>query len=374
MELTMGRLERSIRSACAALILGTALGTASEAQAQGRRGNDAAADKGTSALATLITYRGKDIENVEVREEKFAKIRYRPRGGRIEEISGADVKEVRYLSPPPAFATGMSQLRAGLYAKAVTSFTAARNAAEDGSWVWFHGTLRLGESQMLGGSYAEAQKEFERLLGKDAEHFLAPEAIYLLGRSQSAAGAHAKALSTFGKLDSGFGVIFSARGRLDMGDPALGKGDPTDARKHFKFAEDRAGLRHQDLRRAAKVGVGKSFVADKRWDDAVQHFDAIISEPGVAAEVAGGAWVGKGDCKLAQAEERSGDKNLLKEALIAYQTCAVRYAGTPEAYPKALFQSAMIYEKLGLPQLASHMRDELKSRSPNSPWAAKLDK
>ena len=61
-----------------------------------------------------------------------------------------------------------------------------------------------------------------------------------------------------------------------------------------------------------------------------------------------------------------------EEALIAYQTCVVRFAGTPEAYPKALFQSAWLYEQLGLKDLALSMRDELKARCPSSPWTDKL--
>ena len=75
---------------------------------------------------------------------------------------------------------------------------------------------------------------------------------------------------------------------------------------------------------------------------------------------------------LAQAKESNDDVNLLKKALIAYQTCVVRFALTPEAYPKALYQSAILYDKLKLPVLAQHMREELKTRCPNSSWSEKL--
>lgn len=143
--------------------------------------------------------------------------------------------------------------------------------------------------------------------------------------------------------------------------------------RHYNFARDRAGSRQPDLSRAASVGIGKAYIADKKFDRAIRMFDEILRTPGVDPDVAGGAWVGKGDCQMAAAEHKGNDKNLLKEALISYQTCAVRFAGTT-AYPKALYQSGALYERLGQPQLAAAARKELKQRCPSSPWTDKLGK
>lgn len=65
-----------------------------------------------------------------IREEKFAKVRYKARGRRLEDIAGERIQEIRWLDAPGTFSSGLSQLRATLFDRAVTSFTAARNTAE----------------------------------------------------------------------------------------------------------------------------------------------------------------------------------------------------------------------------------------------------
>ncbi len=348
------------------LIVAGAL-SAPPAQAQGRGG-----DQGPSAVATLILVGDRELSDVEVREEKFASIRYRPnRGRRLEDVPGEQVLEIRYHEAPGTYTSGLSQLRANLYDKAVTSFTTARNTAPDGTWLLFHATYQMGEAHLGLGAYSDAAYEFKRLLDKDKDHWLAPAAIFGLGQAQAGQGNASGASSTFQRLDDGFGTYWAAKARLGMGDAALAANKLLDAVKHYNFAKDRGGVRYPDLARAATVGIGKSYVADKKFDRAISMFDDIIRTVGVAPDVAGGALVGKGDCQLAAAEDRGGDKEKLKEALISYQTCVVRFAGT-SAYPKALYQSAELYQRLGLERLAEAMRKELKSRCPSSPWTKKL--
>lgn len=350
----------------------TVLLAVAPAAAQGRRDKDDDGPQGgPSAKATLILVGDKEITDVEVREEKFAQIRYRRRGRRIEDIPGEQVLAIRWEEAPGTFTSGLSQLRANLFDKAVTSFTSARNTAPEGSWLWFHATYQLGEAQLGVGAYADAAAEFKRLLDKDKDHWLAPAAIYGLGQAQAGQKQPGDAIKTFERLDEGFGELWAAKARLGMGDAALAGGKLMDAVKHYNFAKDRGGVRYPDLARAATVGIGKAYVADKKFDRAIEMFDRILATPGAAPDVAGGAWVGKGDCQLAAAEDADGDKNKLKEALISYQTCVVRYAGTT-AYPKALYQSAELYQRLGLDKLADAMRKELRSRCPSSPWTGKL--
>lgn len=380
---TLDRQARGARLPIARLaitvgaVLVAVLGFPQAADAQSRKRRKSKPEAGGAAeaeggRATIVTDRGREIDDCEIKEEKFKKIRYRVGRGRLEEIDGATVTDIIYDEPHPSFSTGVSQMRAGLYDKAIESFTAARNAAKDGTWQWFHATFWLGEAMRMAGKSDDAVKEYERFLTADAEHYLAPRAILGLGKAQAGARKFSEADKSFAKLDDGWGDTYSVLAKLGQGDAALAANDPAKARQAYKIAGDRA--RDPDLKRAAAVGTGKTYVADKRWDDAIKFFDDIIREPGVAPDVAGGAWVGKGDCRMQQAKEKGDDKNLLKEALIAYETCAVRYAGTPDAYPKALYQASILYDKLGLPKLAEAMRTELKGRCPSSPWAEKLGK
>jgi len=351
--------------------------TPAEAQGRrGRRGEPAEEDeeaKGPSSKATLVLFGDREIEDVLLRDEKFAELRYKARGRRLESIEGEKVKEIRWLEAPGTFSSGLSQLRASLFDRAITSFTAARNTAEESTWLWFHATYRLGEAQLGAGNGADAAAEFKRLLEKDKDHWLAPAAMCGLGRALIAEGQHGPAGKAFEQLDEGYGSYWSAQGRLGMGDAALAAGNQSDAVRHYNFARDRAGTRLPDVSRAASVGIGKAYIADKKFDRAIRMFDEIIRTPGVDPDVAGGAWVGKGDCQLAAAQEKGNDRNLLKEALISYLTCAVRFAGT-SAYPKALYRSAELYQRLGQAEQAEAARKELKQRCPSSPWTEKLGK
>ncbi|MGE0708887.1 MAG: tetratricopeptide repeat protein [Planctomycetota bacterium] len=354
-----------------------------QALAQGRRktgktektekgGKSGKSGKTDHPHATLILERGREIAEVEIREFKFDKLKYRTKGSRRDDdIKGEKVVEVRLLDPPPLFASGVSRVRAGLYKRAVESFDKTLDQVEgDDDWVWFYATYWRGQAKLLAGDAAGAATDFQAVVDKDKEHFLVPDALYGLGQAFTASKDSGKAQAAFEKLAEGFGSLWGCKAKLGLGDTLL-ESDPEKARAAYNLAGARAGS-DKDLRRAAEVGEGKCMIARKQWDQAADKFERIITEPGLAPEVAAMAWVGKGDCRYEQAKARNDDKDLFKQALIAYQTCVVRFAGVPESYPKALFRSAELYEKLGQAKLAEFQKKELKSRCPNSPWTEKI--
>jgi tetratricopeptide (TPR) repeat protein len=347
------------------------------ADAQGRRGKKSKKPKAKStATATLVLQSGKKRTNVRIREAKYTVIKFREKGrSGIQEIKADTVREIRYKSAPPTYSSGRSQLRGSRYDDAAASFTKALSAAEAGSGPWLYASYYLGRAKLLGKDFEAAAKAFKRVLDKAPEDFLVPAATYGLGEALTGSGEYSKASATFSKLDDGFGNYWRAQCQIGIGDAALAQKKGTPARKAYKMAESR-GAAFPEIRQRALVGVGKSYVLSKSWSKALEEFERIITQAGADPVVAGNAWVGKGDCLMAQSKEKSGpkQKSLIKEALIAYQTCTVRYAGIPEAYPKALYQSASIYAKLGLANMAKLQRAELKSRCPSSSWAGKLKK
>ncbi len=372
----MGTIDTTRFTLVAGLAAGLLLASAGDALAQGRgrgrgRNEPDKPAESAAAMATLVLDDGRTRDNVEVREEKFAAIKFRDRG-RNDEVAGEKVVEIRYQGAPPTFMAGQSQLRGGAFDRAVQSFTSARNGAADGSWLWFHATYWLGEAQRKNGNPTEAMAEYQRVLEKGADHWLAPAAIYGLGRAQTDAARYPNAVTTFKRLDTGFGEAWGFKGKVGEADALFAQKQYAPARGAYETAE-RGASRFPAIRRQAQVGIGNCYVADKRYDDAVRYFEGIINQSGgVDPEVGGGAWVGIGDCRFAQAKENQNDPNRLKEALIAYQTAVVRYAGVQGSYPRALFQSATIYKLLNLPALAKHQEDELRSRVPKSPYVKQL--
>ncbi|MHC4829908.1 MAG: tetratricopeptide repeat protein [Planctomycetota bacterium] len=354
------------------------LGLSGEVFAQrGNRGGRGNRDSGSSSklnIADIHLHSGRAYENVKIDDYTFKEIVYREKGRRKATVKGEDVAEIRFRYAPASFNTGLSQVRAGLYDRAVSSFTTARTQAKDGTWVKVYATYWLGETNRLMGTseaLSTAVDEFKRVVDNAGDHYMAPAAIYGLGLAQAASGQGSAAIATFKKLDADFGDLWRLQGKVGEGNAYLDQKDAGKARQSFEIANQSAS-RYPSVRREAQVGIGKAYVMDKRFDDAVRFFDEIIAQPGVENVVAGGAWLGKGDCRYEQARASGNDENSLKEALIAYQTCVVRYAGVPNVYPKALYMSSMLYKKLGLKDLSSRMEEELRSRCPSSKWTARL--
>ena len=353
-----------------------ALTCSGPALAQGRRDRkDGEKPKGARkgpARANILLERGRELEDVEIRQEKFASIQYRAKGTRSsDEVAGEKVIEIRYLDPDPVYASGVSRVRAGLYKRAVESFDKVLTELEgEADWTWFYATYWRGEAKRRAGEFEGAAKDFQALVDKDAAHFLAPQALYGLGLAQGSLKNSSEAEEAFKKLDQGFGQRWAARAQLGLGDAYLAMEKLLEARRAYGLAASRASG-DTDLRLGAQVGEAKCQVARKEYSGALAAFDSILRSKDASPDVLAAAWAGKGDCLRAEGETKS-DNEVLKAALIAYQTVVVRFAGVPESYPRALYRSAELYAKLGLENLAELQRKELRGRCPSSPWTAKL--
>jgi tetratricopeptide (TPR) repeat protein len=327
-------LSRILRPAVVLTLLLVAF--AGVADAQGRRGKKPkkGSTKRSSSRATLVFQDGKK-RSVSIRDATYKMVKFREKGrSGTQEIRAEKILEIRYRSAPATYSTGRSQLRGGRYADAATSFTKALSEAEAGSGPWLYASHYLGKAKLLAKDFEAAAKAFKRVLEKAPEHFLVPAATYGLGEALTGSGEYSKAATTFATLDDGFGKFWGAQCQIGVGDAALAQKKGKAARGAYKIAGDR-GQSFPKIKQAALVGVGKSYVLSKAWSKALSEFERIITQSNADPVVAGNAWVGKGDCLMAQSESKSGpkQKSLMKEALIAYLTCTVRYAGIPEAYP-----------------------------------------
>ncbi|MBL4847287.1 MAG: hypothetical protein JKY65_17345 [Planctomycetes bacterium] len=354
-----------------------AISFADVTSAQGRRKGKRDKKRGSkrskkAPRATIILDRGRELENVEIREEKWAAIKYRAKGTRrVEEVRGEKVLEIRYVDADPVYSSGVSRVRAGLYKRAVESFDKVLGALEDdNSWTWFYSTYWRGEAKRLSGDAKGAASDLKALTDKDPEHFLAPRAFFALGLAHGALKSASEAEAAFTKLDQGFGQVWAAKAQLGLGDAYLMMGKLLEARRAYGLAGSRS-QGDPNLRLGAQVGEAKCMVMRKEFDGALKTFASILRQKGISPAVMAAAYAGKGDCLRAQGESTSNNETL-KKALLAFQTVVVRFAGVPESYPRSLFRSAELYAKLGLEKLAELQRKELRSRCPSSPWTAKL--
>lgn len=371
----MRPLVKAVARVLPVALLVLATSEAALAQGRGKKGDkekDKPAAATTVEKVTILLNSGRKHDGVTLLEEKFAGIKFRVRPGQEETVKGEDVAEVRHDPPHPAFSSGLSQMNAGLFDKAVKSFTNARNAAKDGTSARVHASFWLGEALRQVGSAESLKGAIEEYGRVPNDHWLAPRAHYGKGLALAGAGKQSEALASFKKLE-GYGDRWRIQGKLGEGNALLELKKPGDARQAFEIANSGAGGKYTDLAREAQTGIGKAYVLDKRYDDAVKNFDRILNDRGVDVEVAGSAWVGKGNCRYEQAKEKGNPKELVQEALLAYLTATTRYAGS-SAYAEALFKAQEIYGKLGLPEQQKHLADELRSRFPEGAWTKKLSK
>jgi TolA-binding protein len=328
----------------------------------------AAGSSQEALVVTLVLDGGRLREDVEVREEKWAKVKFKDKAGKTEELEGEKILEMRLRSPAQLL-SGQSAFRGGVFDRAVQSFTAVRNGAAEGSSVWAHATYWLGESQRMAGNATECVTEQKKLLDKLADHYLAPAALLSLGKAQAASGQADQGTTTLQKLSQGYGDLWQLKGKLAEAETLLEAKKYSPARGAFEVVQQGAA-RHPTIRSAAQVGIGQCYVGDKRYDDAVKFFEGIIGSQSNDAEVAGGAWTGIGDCRYEQAKASNNDQNKLKEALIAYQVATTRFAGT-RSYAKALYMAGECLRALNKPELAKRMDEELLGRCPKTEWARK---
>jgi tetratricopeptide (TPR) repeat protein len=312
---------------------------------------------------TIILVGGKSIKDVTVNGEAFAEVKYRAKSS-SKTIEGKKILEIVHGKAPRAYKAGEGQRKGGQYEKAIAYYKRALKASGAKPWVKIYANFYLGECYRLGGK-SEGAVSFYKKACADKAHLLYPRALIGLAQAQAATRSWSDAIKNLTKISEGRYGLWRVRADYALGKVYISQNKMSEARR--AFARVQSNRDDKSMKVAGVVGEGETYVAEKKYKKAIDFFRKILRRTGVPREVMAGAWAGIGDCEMARSAK--GDKEADRRALLAYLTVIVQFAGAPEAYPKALFNGAKLYDKFGKKAQAQSLRRELKSRCPTSEYA-----
>ncbi len=318
----------------------------------------------------IVLADGTSHEGVEILKEGHDKIRYKVKGS-SKEINSANVVEIIHGDTPQLYGRAQGALAAGKLKRAVDNF---RKAAEKGGadWVKPWALYKAGEAaEGLSADAADAAIEnLETVINDYPEHYVYPAAVYALGQLLRKAGQADEAEEQYSKLEEGsYGDRWRMKGKFGKGMAMLARGANNEARIMFTQISDQAS--DPALISQAAFGIGSALINEKRYEDAITHFERLkedaASAGGGASQVVGAALVGLAKSYL----EGGPSVENQKKALLAYLEVVVLYSGAGDYYAEALYEAAQIYKSLKQPERAEELIKELKARCPDSEYASK---
>lgn len=373
--------SRAPLAAAAGLLLAAGLGSRAWAGAQ-----DKIYQKG-AAEPVLAVITGESIDEIKSAGGAEGAVSFPTRG----------VDRIDYADRPFAFKDGEEKRKMGRYAEAIDLLgNAMRTDPRMCRQFWLLPGCRFQIAMCYledGSDMKTAKAKFEEFLENHRDSRYLLDAYLGLGRVLFAAKDYDGALTRFGSLAAEavkknweefmfLGYLWQGRTLMEQGkyDQALDtverviKGAPPD--------------KYGDIVIQAKTAKATILVRQEKFDKAVALFRELIKEigPFVAREIAKESEGSRdtrmqrteaqcynelGQCYLLQGA-KSGKKDDLREALLAFLWNVVLHSRLRAEYTEALFNAAVCFEKLGERPRAAELRNELLKSFPESPQARKL--
>lgn len=322
--------------------------------------------------------------NVEILKEGCDEVVYKMAGSR-QSVPATEVVDVRYGDSPSSFNRARSLVGSGRYQDALTEVERTLKSLSETSPKWLRphalytkGRALLGIAEGGDASrYGQAAETLEafREVKEHKGHRLEPEVLRLLGEALIGAGEDAEAEKVYADLEKiecqGAWSIYGTYGRALIRFQA---GDHGGARNLFLDVVQKAGVKAgtEALVGRARVMVGRAWLAEDSYDNAIDQFQKVIREGSARfAEspefqgILAGAFNGMGDAYRTRAE-KYGKEEDYKEAMVAYLRTVVLCSWPPDMRRHALLHGGRCGEKAGWPAVKKSLWDELKRVFPSS--------
>lgn len=290
------------------------------------------------------------------------KLRLPPPGGELT-FAQKDVEKVVYdESRVTPYKTGLAYFKAGQYEQALDSFQGALEQKHRPllkQYVLYH----LGLTHERRKEFAEAIKPFEKLKALGTKTRFLVDAYYSLVTLSLDMGDAAAAKDYLRELKRlGSGGIGAAQ-------IALLEGLIEEALKRYQraieFYKKAIAQGDGEIASQAHMGIARCDIGRKRPGDAVKRIDRFVKRPRTSREYAE-AYLLMGDALKAQA--RAPDE--WQKALMAYVRVPLSYPGDEKTEPRALFEAAGCYRRIGGEKgtkRSAQLLAMLKRKYPNSP-------
>lgn len=313
----------------------------------------------------------KPLSNVTVLEETLKEIRYRmPKITKPQSVEVDKVADVVYSNLPEDYTVAEENLDVGAFGPAASLFKAA--AAEAGSRKGFEVLClyQAGEAFRRGGMGKEAVATYDELIEKYGDSRYLPMAV--AGRAEVLVGMGdaAKARQGFEKLKTyGGRWDFESQLQLSIMDEAK---NPAGALDTYKRLVSQTERDYPSVANQAKLRIGRSLIAGKKFDEAKSYFETILSSrAGSSAEIIAGAYNGLGAAMWNKPGATADD---WKAALFAHLRVYVSYPEVSGEQPEALYSIGKCFQKVPGPESAARAGSFLKrcaTQYPETEWGQK---
>jgi TolA-binding protein len=292
--------------------------------------------------------------------------------------SGVD--RVEYADAPDSYRSGELHRAQERFEEAVVLYKGAmKSTTARKFWLEQYCRYRIAQCYLEMGSLDEAAAALAELLSNHKQTRFLPDAMLAAGRVQYLKGAYAKAIAEFDKLAAKPWPGWKHRANLWKSKALLAAKKPDDAQRVAQGIIQTASRdRDADIIIQARAIEARVLVAMKKYDDAAGKLNKLIDDiaPAVAAEREGGADTemqrieaqcknALGHCYLEKAKT-SKSKEDYRSARLAFLWTVVLYGNFPKERAEALFYAAKCLEKLGDPERANELTNELKDQYPDA--------
>lgn len=294
------------------------------------------------------------------------KLRLPPPGGELT-FAQKDVEKVVYdESRVTPYKTGLAYFNAGQYEQALDSFQGALEQKHRPllkQYILYY----LGLTHERRKEFAEAVKAFEKLKALGTKTRFLVEAYYSLvtlsleGGDISAAKGYLQELKRL--------IRGGLAGSIGPAQIALLEGLIEEKLKRYQraieFYKKAAAQGDGEIASQAQLGIARCNIGRKRPADAVKGIDRFVKRPRTS-KVYAEAFLLMGDALKAQA--RTPDD--WEKALMAYVRVPLRYPGDEKTEPRALYEAAGCYRRIGGEKgikRSAQLLKMLRRKYPNSP-------
>jgi len=226
------------------------------------------------------------------------------------------------------------------------------------------GKLALTDASQLD----EAIKKLEEFRTKQSDHYRFYEAVDLLGQLYLAKKDFTKAQSAFETLGKAPWKEAQLASRIAMGRLLLADNKPDEAVEAFDavISQPAEGAQEESQRQEAMLGKVRVLIDQKKFEEAQKLLEEVIAKADPDdARVHAEAYVRLGDCLREQGKD--------KDALLAYLHVDVLFATEKSMQAEALFHLARLWDKVGQKGRAAEARDKLEGEEfKGSEWAKQL--
>lgn len=294
------------------------------------------------------------------------------KGGKEETLKAIEVESIRFDGEPAKMLQVRLQINNGGYENALKGMEAVAldsverpEAKVELQYLKVYCNARLA----LGGSVdvSEAGKQLLTFIRANGDSYHFYPANELLGDLLVAAGRYESAATYYKALADSSSDEYKLRAGVAVGRAHLAEKKYPEALEEFDaalaLAEKGADAAAESAKEAALIGKASCLAETGNPDEGIKLVGEVLAKlPAEEVDLHARAYVAQGNCYAKKPDSA-------KAALISFLHVDVLYFSNAQAHAESLWNLAKLWNDVGKPERSTQATSLLKERYPNSPWA-----